>query len=65
VIQIFPETAALNTDSGGCITLRIGVDKEYPIAPTGDHRRQINCGRSFSDSAFLVCDGYRFGHLLG
>ena len=62
VIQTFTKSAPLNPNSGRGIPLRIGIDKQGSIAPLGDNRRQIDCRRGLSDSAFLVCDSYYFGH---
>ena len=62
MVEAPAETASLNTDSGGRISLRIGVDEQNAISPTGDNRGEIHRGGGFSDPAFLVRDGYRLSH---
>ena len=62
MIEVPPESASLNADSGSGISLRIGVDEEDAIAPVGDYGCEVNRRGGLADPAFLVRDGYRFSH---
>ncbi len=62
MIETSSKTASLNADSGRRISLRIGVDEQNAMSPTGDDRGEIDRGRGLPDSAFLVRDGYRLSH---
>jgi hypothetical protein len=62
VIETPAKTAALNPDSGGRISLRVGVYEKGFVTPLGNNCRQIDRRRGLSHSALLVCDSYYFRH---
>jgi hypothetical protein len=64
VIEIAAESTALNPDPGGGVSLRVGIYEKDFIAPIGYYCREIDGGRGFSHSAFLVCDSDYSGHFL-
>ena len=63
MIKPTPETATLDTGTGSCIPLRVGVDKQDSVPPAGDGGGKIDRGSGLADSAFLVRYGYYSSHL--
>src|SRR5688572_12395038 len=63
MVKAASETAALNAGTGGRVSLRVGVDEQDPVPPTGDDGGKIDCGGGLADSTFLVRYGYCSSHL--
>lgn len=62
MVETAPETAALNAGAGGRVSLRIGIDEQYPVPPTSDNGGKIDRGSGLTDSAFLIRYGYYSSH---
>ena len=64
MIKASTKAASLNSDSGGRVSLGIGVDEQDAITPSSDDCREVDRSRGFSDSAFLVSYGYGLSHIV-
>jgi len=49
--------AVLDAEVAGGVALRVGVDEQHPVTPTGEDGGQVDGDRRFPDATLLVADG--------
>jgi hypothetical protein len=54
--------SSLYSEPGSSICLRIEINQEYAAVELCQRSREIDGGRGFADTAFLIRDGYGFSH---